>query len=1072
MKGIKKIVYLCMLGVGIIGYCSMLHVADDFISDDDFFNSYNPEVPEPPPIIVEAKLPEMSGVEVVRKPKDAAFFSIDVPVLGVLDLAPFEDVTRTPVEKGFKIAFADKSKHFSLGALDVDEGYVQYVKGKLGMTGQATLYGNRARFGIKDIDFVAEKKFVKRIVLSVDFINRPTFEIIPGVADSKVEITTAELEIERDKPVELRALQKVFGQQVWIKFTGDSDYLNAALALVDTPLNSLITAVNGTPLAEAQVKKAALELKNVYAKDRTQKPFTVAIGATVDLTPTELSSDPQAVSALSMSCAITTKSVDATISAERFPLADIGTINKAAISIKAGSAVQPPQQGTQVPEASSITLTGDLTFNVSDAGNLNIIVASKISRKGLEFLGELKDPLSYLDLKLNKGKVLFDTAKKIVDIVGDLTFQGLALAATFALKPDPVEPKDTTKRTIEFTAKVQTTDFRPFAGTSIPVLNTLAFTNIDAGVELIKQEGKPASKAIKFDGDVEILNVKLRSLIRFVVNDKGQKGVYINAPLPSNWTFSQSIPELKGPIFDGLVFEQASFVASSVDYLDTRTNKETNTQETIAVHKGLEFYAKVPLSGTLQPVADLLGSSGQKFTMFGTITPNNPRAMLFGIKVGEGAALGTNKAKPPIEIGDTEIVISGAPSLGLKANVLVRPSDKDELMFSGEFKLSKKEASLEAMMTGAWNNPFGINGLSLQDVALALGIAYGSPVPTLFGIAAKLQVSSTNTIAFAAVADAGMEHMALKGEANKISLMELINGFAKPMGINIPDPKIPIFDLRDVKVRFAATDTKIGTELIEQGVTMQGKMDLLGQEKAAELDVNIDTSISSSAGIKIKGYTQPINLQGLLKVAGLSGQKSPCKVRIEGGSGQDRPEVDIELTFDRQVFLVQGSMVVGDEASGIFYKTANCLHFSTEGIRFEFLSQIGSNKLLYSHVIGQSSGDITNPQFALKIDFEQHMQQFIKDQVNVAFNAAQKEIVAGINTAQEEINKIDGVIADSAKKIQEAEAQVAAAQKALAPLDAAMAQTNKAIADAQKEVQSIDDKKRALQVWWNGLPDY
>jgi hypothetical protein len=1040
----KKRKYIVAAGVLMVlmsaGY---VYVAQ---SDEDFFASYDPAAAEVPPVVV-APVPPV--VKAPEKAEELALFTLDVPLLGKLNLVPFTDETKTPPEDGFKLVFADKSKKVTMGAMTIDEGAIQYVGGKIGITGQATLFDKKARFGLKEIDFVAEKKFIKRIVFGVDFIDKPAFEIIPGVPESHITLTTAELEVERDKPLILRSQQNIFGQKVVISFMLATDNVDASLKLIDTPLNSLITAVNDTPLAKAIVKSVGLELKNIYSKDSTQKKFTVVLGGQVDLTPTALSDDPKAVSNLALTCSISSSLVDGSITAQQFPMADIGIINKALISIKSGVQVA----GT--PSKTSLTLSGDLSFNVGEVGDLEIDVASTISKKGVEFSGGLKKPFTYAGIAMNKGRVMFDTVERIVDILGDISYEGLELAATFGLKPDPAEPKDKTKRTMVFTAKAKTKEFKPFAGIGVPTLETVTMVNIDAGIEIVKKSGQQESKALRLDGDVTFLGVSVRSLLRFIVNPAGKKGIYVNVPCPKNWTLSQSIPELKGPIFDGLIFEEAAFVLCSVDgYVDPDTN--------VTVAKGAQIYAQMPLKGTLQPVADLLGSSGQTFTLLTTITPN-PRDMVLGIKVSGGVPMSTKA----VSIGDTEILIKGTPSLGLRANVLVRPSDKDLLTFSGEFKLGAIEASMDVGMQGSWKNPFGINGLSLSDTYLTLGITYGAPLPTKFGVAAKLGVSATNTIEFAVVADAKMEHMALKGKANKLSFMELITGFARPMGIAIPDPNIPILDLRDVEVRFAATDTTIGKEVIEQGVRMAGKMDLMGEEKAAELNVKIDPF-----GIEIKGYTKPIDVGGILKVSGLSGQTSPCAGGVVGGSHQDRPEVDIELKLNRQVFLVQGAMVLGSEANGVFYKVANCLKFDRSGIGFEFLSQIGGNKLLYSRVAGRSSGPLSNPQFELAIDFEQHLQQFIKDQVNNAFNLAQREIVNGINKAQDEIRKIDQIKADASTKIKEAEAQVAAARATLASIEGAIKQSDDAFASAQQDVSSIDGEIKKLQTWWNGLPAY
>ena len=68
-----------------------------------------------------------------------------------------------------------------------------------------------------------------------------------------------------------------------------------------------------------------------------------------------------------------------------------------------------------------------------------------------------------------------------------------------------------------------------------------------------------------------------------------------------------------------------------------------------------------------------------------------------------------------------------------------------------------------------------------------------------------------NSISFAAMADASLEHMALKGHIDRLSFMDIVTAFAQPLGAQLPPPPFPILHLTNVDVRFAATIPPLDT---------------------------------------------------------------------------------------------------------------------------------------------------------------------------------------------------------------------------------------------------------------------
>ena len=117
-----------------------------------------------------------------------------------------------------------------------------------------------------------------------------------------------------------------------------------------------------------------------------------------------------------------------------------------------------------------------------------------------------------------------------------------------------------------------------------------------------------------------------------------------------------------------------------------------------------------------------------------------------------------------------------------------------------------------------------------------------------------------------------------------------------------------------------------------------------------------------------------------------------------------------------------------------------------------------------------SSGSLSSPQFAVSIDFEQHLQEYIRDQVTDQFAIAQHQVIDGINEAQHQIDTLKSVKADANKKIDDARNQVAQAQKSLDTINNAIDQSNKAFEDAQNNVDTIQHEIDALKKWYYSLP--
>ncbi len=981
---------------------------------------------------------KQAGAQSSEKAAEEFSVPIAIPYLGTLNLIPFTEGSIS----GLKANLPASGK-MELGPLTLDEGVLKMIGEIVSYTGRATFLGFPARVGLKEFSFVENKttkKTLSKAVFGITPVNPVEVEVVSG---KKLKFRALDLTVEGGKTFALSGTAEFLGTEITLAFAIEPKRGNLILSLKPFQLVQLMPFIVNSPLEKSQVSTAALTLFNVWKRDNLTKQEAASdefqtkavLEGVVDLNagtaPTQLP-DGEVVlpdlKGLKLQATFAKNKLEGSLVANSFPLPPIGTIEQAKILLAFSEGKR------------SLTLEGDLGFDIGGVGALNVKVESKISEKGIEFSGEVPSAFRYGKVVLNKAKVVFNTKEKSAELLGNVLIESLTCKAHFILQRDPKEPADSKKRTVIFTAQAVVGSFEPFARSGIPVLNTLSFKNIEAGVDAVVGS-QSSTMNIFLKGDVNILNVALRPLIKKIITQQGQVGTYIEGALPPNWKISDSIRELKGTPIDGLVFEAASFIASDIDFYDP--------VKKIDVKRGLYVYSKTPLKGFLKPVGDFLGSSDQTFTLFGTIDPD-PKKLSLGMQLSEGTPFSSSK----VSMGASELMIQGfpIPSFGIKTSIIFRPTTAEELHFAASVAISGKQATVDGgLTTGIWKDPLGIKGLELSQVSMLLGIVYGSPLPTQLGGSAKLSLGKDRpSIQFAFSADASLENFALEGKMEKISLGDIINGLAAPIGLRLPPMDVPIFDINEAHVKFAPNTVKIGGITIERGITLKGNINILG--KRAMTDMNVDTG-----GIRCKGTMDPVDLGGVFKLSGTGGKGSPI--------------VDIELTPVRQNFLIDGEIQLAS-----MYKESTHISVTRErGLVFDFISSIGDTlyqgkPLLQSRVQGWGGGSWDNPQFKLKITFEQWLKRYIVEQITTQFAIAKNQVYSGIGDAQREIDKINAVVRDADAKIVAARQQVEGARNSLKAIQDARAKARGALASAQSDVDSLRTKIDELKKWYSNLP--
>lgn len=699
--------------------------------------------------------------------------------------------------------------------------------------------------------------------------------------------------------------------------------------------------------------------------------------------------------------------------------------------------------------------------------------------------------------------------KKMLALVGTLNVYGVKLISTIALLPDPKNPL---KKNALFTAQAVFKNIKPFKATKIPNLKEINLSSVTADISVGKTKNNVVRPSLSLGGKALLFGALINANVKFTSNRAGRTGVLIyTVPTKTPQPLSKLLPILKGKFFDNITCSKSSFILSSIDDVDTTffTEEERRVLPMYGINRGVSFMAATPLTGTLAPVGKFLGLSATKeFRIGGNINLTSPNLSEFRIALmhkdlqtpvvappGQGRSFQQaqqawdtkfvdtsisqfskqttvpapqsmygrppKEEKPPksptIEFDGIEIYFKGdliAPSLGVGASIIFRPTQSELLRFKGAFEFNPIVVTLVGQMLGTWNNPFGLKGWSLSNVGIVGGfIPVPPPVVVKYGGAAELIVKPDMYAKFKFITDMTNAAMGFEGNFSNypLTFFDVVRLTLEALNVKLPSPlnfPMPI-ELKKVMMRYAPLSLKVGDQIIEQGFEIQGDIYLLG--KKGHIEMRSDLS-----GMKALGTLDKVKLGNVLE--------------ITSADGKGDPKIDAELSFDRQKFVVTGKIKLID----LVEKEAE-LKADLHGFSFSFAEAIGKEvfegkPLLMSQITGSSSGSFTNPQFSVTIDFQQNFTRYILKFIAENFQNAQQSIIKSINDAQHSINKINAISANATKKIDAARADVAQMRQTLDAIQQARKASDAKFETAKRTVNEIREEIRKLDAWYNALP--
>ena len=394
-----------------------------------------------------------------------------------------------------------------------------------------------------------------------------------------------------------------------------------------------------------------------------------------------------------------------------------------------------------------------------------------------------------------------------------------------------------------------------------------------------------------------------------------------------------------------------------------------------------------------------------------------------------------------ISVGPFSLELKGNGEFSLNAKSTLRPPKNEPLKFAINSKITKTGIfNFAGSMKGMWTDPFGISPFSIGNVGLSvsfdlkqLAATSGVPLPSALGVAGSMKLD-TVAMTLNAQVDSTITKMGLLGKLNKFSLQSIVNSFAKPMKINIDVDKLPRLDAKDLEVRFAPTNIKIGEIEIPQGLTLRGILDILS--KRVVCDFNIDTK----SGITALGCMSKVDIGSSFHVSRSRNEPDNVKkYRAAKCKGlEDGPILDIQLNKDKQQIFISGRIKLDH-----IFDTDNFLIIAKDAFGFNFETSL-FNDMGLVRVIGTAArNDLNKPDFILDMLFKQAFTAFIQNEINDALEEAEEDLINKFEKAHGAIKGAKG--------------QIDAAQ------DKITAEKNKKVLEIQAKIDAAHEESRALK---------
>ncbi len=517
-------------------------------------------------------------------------------------------------------------------------------------------------------------------------------------------------------------------------------------------------------------------------------------------------------------------------------------------------------------------------------------------------------------------------------------------------------------------------------------------------------QGTASIKATSLLGDVEFKAAKSKT--------GGAAAFQLGVAPGSTFKFASLAPELG--VMDGLGLENTAVVIASEA---TRTDLSVlgtagNGQD---VGRGVTMMGGFNLRSASPTIADLLKVDAlvMRAAMGASMTD-----MRLEAKVDTRVALAANDAlvlrgivvKLMPNPAGAAISLGGLIDVKADRQVLTFGADVGVDFTGPQFYVQGKLVAVDNMPGGVWVNPFGISkGLQMKDLALALGINFGRPIPLpMLALQGELIAGDMGNPDFRgravigidmanpskAVIDLGMDQLTVRqilGAAAPQSLRSVPRDMQFALNIGLHDARITVVP--------SPTGADLFGNHYDPGFLVQGRATI--GEWSGELYVAIDYD----KGIEGRASLDAISL--------------PPWFSLTGARGAPNPYINVRIGPSANSFVAMSGLV---NVLGMQAETDVLIY--AEGFDFYLAGKVLNGA--FQAKVEVAGGNLKNGGTLYAIaEMQNDLFQYMTTNASQQINAATKDMQAKISDAQREvatqttqIRNLDGQIAQYTQQLE------------------------------------------------------
>ncbi len=510
-----------------------------------------------------------------------------------------------------------------------------------------------------------------------------------------------------------------------------------------------------------------------------------------------------------------------------------------------------------------------------------------------------------------------------------------------------------------FRGELEAKDLAPFKGTGIPGLKDIKIRNAYIGIK----KGKGKQKGLFIGGTAEILGIGANVRLNIAGKIAGKPKISLIAKPPQEDFHAEDMaPALKAIKH---MLQDFSLIASTYSFRDPKLG--------VQIGPGITLMARVDASQipelkqlfenlNMDPSFVIAGTIGKKPSFSGTLNLN---IELFGNNILQKAlniSVPDNIPLPTVIWKNLAITFGGIPpAFTFKSSVEVIPEKKFEeapLLFTGGLSINLAQPivlKIAASMAGAWKNPYGVRGFSIEDLGFQFEFSLmANPpyfMPRGIGFTGTQLLGKTRAEIALLIDTKNPTNFAFASSMKNTTLKDLME-IPRTAGLKIRTNLIPDIGYKDCTLIIAPFGEVMIGDIIKpypMGITAAGSMQLLNTD--ARVRLNISTEPGPSMGIKALAKFPNFKL-GPLLITG----KGPDG---EYGTLDDGPIVDIEFTPKEQRILISGLTEFLNSSGKIE------VILGTKGLNFD--TQLKLFDIFDAQLIGKTSGqDIAHAEFDLE----------------------------------------------------------------------------------------------------------